>query len=470
MGTGRRDAPSEGRASGGASRARLRFAGAVLVWLGVWQVVAALVDQPLLLPGPWQTVVACAGLAATGAFWASVGASFGTIVIAFAVAFAAALALGALASRHPALADLIHPLVLVVKATPVACIVVVLLLWLGAEGVPVAAVALVVFPAYYFSTLEGARQVKGEVADALFVMGVSPGRLWLAHTWPSVVPYLVATSRNAVGMAWKAGVAAELIAMALDTLGEKVYQAKLLLETSELFAWTLTIILCAFACEKAFLWLLAKSARASLELAVRSAPSEPVSPIVAEDPTITVLDVTIARGGKRILSNISLKVEGGEALCLRGPSGEGKTSLLLAIMGLVATEKGRIARPRRLSAVFQEARLVDALSMEENVRLVSCGVPREEVRALLAELLPDVEPSRLARDLSGGQRRRLELARALLCPSAAVLLDEPFAGLDDASRDRARRVIAERLGARSLILSTHDEADARALGAATLRL
>ena len=469
MGTNGREAPSASRA-GGAARARLRFALSVLTWLAIWQVAAALVNQPLLLPGPWQTIVAFVELAGTGTFWASVGASFATIIVAFVGALLVALGLGALASGHPVLADLIHPLALVVKATPVACIVVVLLLWLGAEGVPVAAVALVVFPAYYFSTLEGVRQVKPEVADALRVMGVGPGRLWLAHTWPSVVPYLVATSKNAVGMAWKAGVAAELIAMALNTLGEKVYQAKLLLETSELFAWTLTIILCAFACEKAFLWLLARSARASLALAVKSAPKEPAAPVVPEDPRIVVLDVSIERGGKRILSNISLKVEGGKALCLRGPSGEGKTTLLLAIMGLVPVMRGRIRRPARLSAVFQEARLVEELSMEDNVRLVSCGIAPEEVRAALAELLGDVEPERLVRDLSGGQRRRVELVRALLCPGAAVLLDEPFTGLDADARARAIAFIAKKLGNRSLIISTHDDADVSEMGAATLRL
>ncbi len=469
MGASGRGASTAAR-GGSASRARLRFALSVLIWLALWQVVAALANQPLLLPGPWQTLVAFVGLAGSGTFWATVGASFATIAIAFIGAFLVALVLGALAASHPVLADLIHPLALVVKATPVACIVVVLLLWLGAEGVPVAAVALVVFPAYYFSTLEGVRQVDPGLADALRVMGVGPGRLWLAHTWPSVVPYLVATSKNAVGMAWKAGVAAELISMALNTLGEKVYQAKLLLETPELFAWTLTIILCAFACEKAFLWLLARSGSASLSLAVRSAPREPARSVVDEDSRITVLDLTIERGGKRILSNLSFRVEGGEAICLRGPSGEGKTSLLLALMGLVPVESGIIKRPARLSAVFQEARLVETLSMEDNVRLVACGVPREDVRAALDALLPGVERERLARDLSGGQRRRLELARALLCPSAAVLLDEPFAGLDEQARKRAIAFIAERLGGRSLVISTHNEDDGDELGAVCLRL
>ncbi len=452
------------------SARRLRTLGAALLWLGIWQALALIVGQPLLVPGPWETFTAFASLVGTASFWLSVWASFATIVCAFLGAFVCATALGALAATRPLLADLVRPLALVVKATPVACVVVVLLLWLGAEGVPVAAVALVVAPAYYFSTLEGVQQVRPEVADALRVMGVGPVRLWLAHGWPSVLPYLQATSKNAVGMAWKAGVAAELIAMALDTLGEKVYQAKLLLETPELFAWTATIILLAFLCEKAFLRLLAASGPAALSLAVSSAPSEPRDCAVSEDPTVRVSDLRVERGGTIVLDSVDLEVGGGEILCLRAPSGAGKTTLILAILGLVRPSAGRVERPDRASAVFQEVRLVEALSAEDNVRLVACGTPRETVRAALAELLPGVEPERAVSELSGGQRRRVEIVRAMLCPGAAVLMDEPFTGLDEAARESAIAFIRRQLRGRSLIIATHEADDVSALGAAVLEL
>lgn len=429
-----------------------------------------LVAQPLLLPGPWETLVAWVLLAGTAEFWLSVGASFATIVGAFTGTFLLATLLGGIASSRPWLADFIRPVALVVKATPVACIVVVLLLWLGAQGVPVAAVALVVFPAYYFTTLEGARSVRVEVRDALRVMGVSRGRLWLAHTWPSVLPYLVATSKNAVGMSWKAGVAAELIAMALNTMGEKVYQAKLLLEAADLFAWTATIILLAFVCEKAFLWLLEESGSWSLRRAVRSAPSEPAGVNVGEEPVIVVDDLRVELQGKPIVGPVSFTVNADRPLCLRGESGIGKTTLLGAIMGLVPCTAGTVERPRRLSAVFQEARLVEGLSLEDNVALVACGTPRETVREVLGELLPGVEPTREVSKLSGGERRRVEIVRALLCPGAAVLLDEPFQGLDAEAHERAIAFILGHLGDRCLIVATHDARDARALGAWSLRL
>ena len=153
-----------------------------------------------------------------------------------------------------------------------------------------------------------------------------------------------------------------------------------------------------------------------------------------------------------------------------GPSGAGKTTLLDTICGLLAPLDGnlRIPTDTRYAAVFQDIRLVDELSAIENVRLFA--TTDTDARAMLAELLPDDVLDKPVRELSGGQRRRVELARAFAAPADIVALDEPFGGLDRATHETALAFIARHRDERILIVSTHDEGDALALGAPILRI
>ncbi len=112
-----------------------------------------------------------------------------------------------------------------------------------------------------------------------------------------------------------------------------------------------------------------------------------------------------------------------------------------------------------------------SLTALENVELCAAAWRSEdEVRGLLERALPEASPDTPAGELSGGQRRRVELVRALAADGDAVLLDEPFTGLDDESRERARKLINEELRGRSLVIATHDESDAAKLDANVFKL
>lgn len=137
-----------------------------------------------------------------------------------------------------------------------------------------------------------------------------------------------------------------------------------------------------------------------------------------------------------------------------GASGAGKSTLLALAAGECAP----------CSMVFQDARLVVSASALDNVLVCAdAHVDASSAAALLRLLVPGVDVDARMAELSGGQRRRVEIARALLCPGGAVILDEPFTGLDAAARDATTKVVLDLLDGRTLLLATHDIADAQAL-------
>ena len=159
---------------------------------------------------------------------------------------------------------------------------------------------------------------------------------------------------------------------------------------------------------------------------------------------LKVENLTKRYGGRTVLDGVSFALQEG-VTCLMAPSGAGKTTLLRLLLGLEKADGGQITglAGRRVSAVFQEDRLLPGLDAEGNLRFV-LGADYDEGRAaeLLGELgLSDVG-DKAVRDYSGGMRRRLALARALLFPCDILLLDEPFTAWTRRTAAGRRRVSA----------------------------
>ena len=175
--------------------------------------------------------------------------------------------------------------------------------------------------------------------------------------------------------------------------------------------------------------------------------------------TLTLAEVSKSYGGAPVLERVSLRLEPGRPLCVTGPSGCGKTPLLRLVLGLETPEAGTVVwstgRRPRFGAMFQEDRLFDHLDAAENLRLATGERDRAALRSALLELLPEDALGRPVSALSGGQRRRVSLARALHRAGEAVVLDEPFTGLDAAAAAQASDFILRELGDRPLILALH---------------
>lgn len=433
-------------------------AGAVAAfWLAVWMLVAALVAQPLILPGPGAVALALLRLACDGGTWAILVGSGARILGGLALAAVCGGVLAGISSRSRAFARLVAPALSFVKATPVACVVVLLLIWLGSARVSIAAVFLMALPGVYFSLAEGLTQADKPLEQMFRMHGVRGWRLFCAHIWREVLPFVLSCARAVIGMGWKAGVAAELIGMAVGTVGERIYQAKLLIETADLLAWTVLVVAASWACERALVWLLQASGPVAWRVAVRTHGHGARGRAGAAGDSAAA-GLALAIGNRApwapALDGLVLNVPAGGRACVMGASGAGKSTLLTLASGECTP----------CSMVFQDVRLVEDASALDNVLVCAdARVGASSAAALLRLLVSGMDVQARVAELSGGQRRRVEIARALLSPGGAVILDEPFTGLDVAARDATAKAVLDLLDSRTLLLATHDATDAQAL-------
>lgn len=225
-------------------------------WLLIWQAAALCIDNPILLVGPVKTFNALLKDMLSPVFWQAVGTSAARILGGFLLAFFSGLILGALAERFFLLGEILEPLFSLMKTVPVASIVILLLIWTSSRYLSTAVSFMIVLPLIYFSVRTGIRSADQRLLEMVRVFRFSfPRRIWYLYR-PAVMPYLIGSCRTALGISWKSGVAAEVIGVPAHTIGERLYMAKIYLETGDLFAWTLVILLLSLVSERLFLGLL----------------------------------------------------------------------------------------------------------------------------------------------------------------------------------------------------------------------
>jgi len=177
-------------------------------------------------------------------------------------------------------------------------------------------------------------------------------------------------------------------------------------------------------------------------------------------------------GGRKVLDNLSLTVPIGKTTCIMGESGSGKTTLLRIIAGLEKEFDGKISGlPKRISFVFQEDRLCEEFSAISNLRLVANKkVSKETIISHLTELGLDDSLKKPVSEFSGGMKRRVAIARAIIFNADLLILDEPFKGLDDKLKTSVMDYVKKHTVDKTVICVTHDEDEAKYLGAETVLL
>ncbi len=232
---------------------RLITAGCVLFWLVVWQLGAMALDREIFLVTPINAAKRLIELIPHADFWKSIGFSAARILLGFLLGLVTGTLLAVAAGKSQIIKRLLSPLMTALKSIPVASFTILALIWLSSRNLSVLVSFLICMPIYYSNMLEGIESLDPKLTEMANVFHIPAAKRFAGVYLSQLLPYFRSASALAVGLCWKSGAAAEVIGIPSGSIGEKLYMAKIYLETADLFAWTFVIIVVSWACEKLFL-------------------------------------------------------------------------------------------------------------------------------------------------------------------------------------------------------------------------
>jgi len=215
----------------------------VAFWILVWFAAAELIGQEILLASPVKVITRFCELIVTVDFRARVLNSFAGIMAGLALGAISGILLGCAAFRYNIIRELFAPFIGMLRAVPVASFIVLALVWVSKGGLSTLISLIICLPVFYTDTLEGLASADKRLVEMADVFRLSAIKRVRAIYLPVLLPGIRSAFAVSVGLAWKSGVAAELIAVPKGTIGEMLYSAKVYLETADMLCWTITVVL-----------------------------------------------------------------------------------------------------------------------------------------------------------------------------------------------------------------------------------
>jgi NitT/TauT family transport system permease protein len=221
---------------------------AIIFWLAIWQLASTVGGR--FFASPIQVANALWELVPQITFWATVAVSGLRISMGFVAGALCGTVLAALASASIIARTLIAPLMNTLRAIPVVSFVVLVLIWRGPAALTIVVAAVLVAPVVFSAVVGGINAEDLELIEVARVYGATPLQRFRASMLPAVVPFFAAACQAGIGLAWKAGVSAELIGLPRGSIGEAIFDARLILATDQVIAWTVVVVAASALLEK----------------------------------------------------------------------------------------------------------------------------------------------------------------------------------------------------------------------------
>ncbi len=231
---------------------------ATCFWLMVWEVACRWIDNTILMVSPVQVFFTLMDMMKTVEFYHELFTTLARILGGFFSGFFLGISFATLAYKYEIVSYLLKPIVSVIKSTPVAAFIILVLIWVGSSYLVVVIALLMVFPVIYSNIYQGYCQVQPEMIEMSAIFRLSFRRKIRYIYLPSLIPYLTVGSTLSLGLCFKAGIAAEVIGIPAGSIGASLYNAKLYLDINTVFAWTIVIIVCSVCLERLALFMIRK--------------------------------------------------------------------------------------------------------------------------------------------------------------------------------------------------------------------
>ncbi|MBR3146568.1 MAG: ATP-binding cassette domain-containing protein [Eubacterium sp.] len=470
-----------------------------LLWFAIWAAASLAAGSDLILPGPVSTVRALAGLVCTGGFWLDVLSTVFRVLAGAFISFTAGSLCAAAASRNKAFRTFLDIPVSFFKSVPVMAVIIYIILVVKADWVAVVVCILMCFPIAYTNMLSGIMGRDRELEELAEVLRLTGKQRWSIIERPELQPEIRSSVTLIMGMSWKVVVASEVLSIPGHSIGYQMLNSKYYLETPDLFAYIIVLLVLSLTAEKLTSYLAdldyrdtGKRVRNELARAIsvhsekKCDKDDPSLPVIVTLDGVTKSYVSDDGVKKTVFSGLDMELMHG-VVALLGPSGEGKTTVARLIMGLEKPDEGtvRIEPYMMPDVLFQEDRLLPWLTAEENMMLAFIGqrtgpCGKAEAYDAITEMASRMEISdvldRKPGELSGGMAHRVAFGRALLGGSRLLILDEPMRGIDAGLKKRLTARLDEyirhnsRGEERIVIMITHDEKLAEDLADTFIRM
>ncbi len=410
-----------------------------LFWLILWEVFARILSNSFLIAGPVDTVCHFISDIKDKSFYVRILGTVLSVLAGFVSGFVLGIILGGLSAGSSMVKMFLSPLLLVMKSVPIASFVIIVLVLFGGGFLTPLIVFIITFPIFYQSVLTSFGD-RNELVEMGLVMHIRR-RDRICYLYRELCrDNILGACHVAVGMGFKSGVAAEVIGIVKDSVGGGIYESKLYLDTAGVLSWTLTVLLLSYILEKILIFLIRKLLT-SHGIPKGTGRSLGTCSFDKEKETYLYEDGT----GVELPG---LDIKEGETIRLEGASGKGKTTLMRSLW-----------QSEDAAVLFQEDRLLKSLTPVQNVSLTVSKENKERVCDVLLTVLPEKLLNKKTEELSGGEKRRTAIVRAMLAGSKIILLDEPFTGLDSKAREKVRSLVESERRGRAVIYSAHDKED-----------
>lgn len=233
----------------------------IIFWLFIWQIITLIVNKEILVASPFAVLKRLFELIHKSYFWIAVLNSLINIIIGSILGLIVSVIFAVAAYKSNILKLFFQPLLVVIKSTPVASFIILLIIWINKQYIPTFASFIMVLPIMWNNIYTGIAAVNKEFIEVSKIFRLSKLTVIKKLYIPSVMPYFKSGCIISIGLVWKASIAAEVLCTPKNSIGKYIYESKIYLETADLFAWTGVVIILSLILEMIFVRAINKRSR-----------------------------------------------------------------------------------------------------------------------------------------------------------------------------------------------------------------